>query len=129
MEKKDLHTGRRKTSVARVMLKAGNGNITVNGKDYKVYFPLTYLQNKVEAPLKLSGSEGKVDVVVNVVGGGLKGQAEAVLLGIARALVSDNPETRPVLKKAKHLRRDARIVERKKTGLRKARKKEQYSKR
>lgn len=129
MEKNTLHTGRRKTSVARVSLKAGNGNITINGKDYKTYFAIPYLQNKVEAPLKVSGSESKVDVVVNVSGGGLKGQAEAILLGIARALVTDNPESRPALKKAKHLRRDARIVERKKPGLRKARKREQYSKR
>lgn len=121
--------GRRKASVARATVKAGKGDITINGKDYKDYFALVYLQNKVEAPLKTSDSEGKFDIAVNVFGGGVKGQAEAISLAIARALIADNAEKRPSLKKAKLLRRDARIVERKKTGLRKARKKEQYSKR
>ncbi|MCS6934613.1 MAG: 30S ribosomal protein S9 [Chitinophagales bacterium] len=127
MEK--LKVGRRKTSVARVNIRAGKGDITINGRDYKEYFPLVYMQNKVEAPLKVSDSEGRYDIEVNVHGGGFKGQAEAVSLAIARALVADNPEKRPNLKKAKLLRRDSRIVERKKIGLRKARKKEQYSKR
>lgn len=121
--------GRRKTSVARATVKAGSGTITVNGRDYKSYFPLVYLQHKIEAPFKVSNSEGKYDVEINVFGGGIKGQAEAVSLAVARALVNDNPEKRPALKKEKLLRRDARKVERKKTGLRKARKKEQYSKR
>ncbi|MCW5906290.1 MAG: 30S ribosomal protein S9 [Chitinophagales bacterium] len=121
--------GRRKASVARATVKAGSGSITVNGKDYKVYFPLVYLQNKVEAPFKVSDSEGKFDVVINVFGGGIKGQAEAVSLAVSRALIIDNEEKRPALKKEKLLRRDAREVERKKTGLRKARKREQYSKR
>lgn len=124
-----LKVGRRKAAVARVSIKAGSGEITVNGKDYKVYFPLPYMQNKVEAPLKTSESEGRFDITVNVFGGGVKGQSEAVSLAIARALVADNAEKRPSLKKAKLLRRDARVVERKKTGLRKARKKEQFSKR
>lgn len=124
-----LKVGRRKAAVARVSIKAGSGEITVNGKDYKVYFPLAYMQNKVEAPLKTSDSEGRFDVEVNVFGGGVKGQSEAVSLAIARALVADNAEKRPSLKKAKLLRRDARVVERKKTGLRKARKREQFSKR
>lgn len=127
MEK--VTVGRRKASVARATVKAGNGSITINGKDYTVYFPVVYLQNKVEAPLKTAESEGKLDISINVFGGGIKGQAEAVSLAIARALIVDNPEKRPSLKKAKLLRRDARVVERKKTGLRKARKKEQYSKR
>jgi small subunit ribosomal protein S9 len=121
--------GRRKAAVARATVKAGTGNITVNGKDYKDFFSLVYLQNKVEAPLKTSESEGKFDIAINVFGGGVKGQAEAASLAIARALIVDNPEKRPALKKAKLLRRDARKVERKKTGLRKARKREQYSKR
>jgi len=121
--------GRRKRSVARASITAGNGDITINGKNYRTYFSLVYLQNKVEAPLKTSDSEGKFDVAVNVFGGGMKGQAEAISLAIARALINDNPEKRPPLKKAKLLRRDARKVERKKTGLRKARKREQYSKR
>jgi len=124
-----ITVGRRKAAVARANVKAGNGNITVNGKDYKEYFPLVYLQNKVEAPFKVADSEGKFDVEINVFGGGIKGQAEAVSLAVSRALINDNPEKRPALKKEKLLRRDAREVERKKTGLRKARKKEQYSKR
>lgn len=127
MEK--LKVGRRKAAVARVSITAGSGTITVNGKDYKEFFPLEYLQNKLEAPFKLTGSEERFDTVVNVFGGGIKGQAEAISLGISRALITDNPEKRPELKKAKLLRRDARKVERKKTGLRKARKQEQFSKR
>ena len=127
MEK--ITVGRRKASVARANVKAGSGIITVNGKEYKDYFPVVYLQNKVEAPLKTSESEGRFDISINVFGGGAKGQAEAVALAISRALIIDNPEKRPALKKAKLLRRDARKVERKKTGLHKARKREQYSKR
>src|SRR5271165_3352547 len=103
--------GRRKASVARAVVKAGSGNISVNGKDYKQFFVVEYLQNKVEAPLKTSDSEGKYDVSISVFGGGIKGQAEAISLAIARALIVDNPEKRPSLKKAKLLRRDARKVE------------------
>jgi len=125
----NITVGRRKAAVARAIIKAGNGNITVNGKDYKEFFSLVYLQNKVEAPLNTSESAGKFDIEINVNGGGVKGQAEAISLAIARALIIDNPEKRGSLKKAKLLRRDARKVERKKTGLRKARKKEQFSKR
>jgi small subunit ribosomal protein S9 len=124
-----LTVGRRKASVARAFINAGAGEITINGKEYKKYFAEEYLQNKVEAPLKTSDSLGKFDITVNVFGGGTKGQAEAISLAIARALILDNPEKRPPLKKAKLLRRDARKVERKKTGLRKARKQEQFSKR
>jgi small subunit ribosomal protein S9 len=125
----NITVGRRKAAVARAIIKAGSGNITVNGKDYKEFFSLVYLQNKVEAPLNTSESVGKFDIEVNVNGGGVKGQAEAISLAIARALIIDNPDKRGPLKKAKLLRRDARKVERKKTGLRKARKKEQFSKR
>jgi small subunit ribosomal protein S9 len=125
----NITVGRRKAAIARAIIKAGSGNITVNGKDYKDFFSLVYLQNKVEAPLNTSESAGKFDIEINVNGGGVKGQAEAISLAIARALIIDNPEKRGSLKKAKLLRRDARKVERKKTGLRKARKKEQFSKR
>ncbi len=121
--------GRRKAAVARVSIKAGKGEVIVNGKDYKVYFSVEHLQRKIEAVLATGEAVDKFDITANVFGGGVKGQAEAVVLGIARALVNDNAETRPALKKAKLLRRDARVVERKKTGLRKARKKEQFSKR
>ena len=124
-----ITVGRRKAAVARAIVKAGTGEITINGKDYKNFFSLEYLQNKVEAPLKNTDSEGKFDISINVFGGGIKGQSEAISLAIARALIIDNPEKRPSLKKAKLLRRDARKVERKKTGLRKARKQEQFSKR
>jgi len=125
----NVTVGRRKAAVARVVVKAGTGSITINGKDYKTFFNLEYLQNKVELPFKIADSVGKFDTTVNVFGGGIKGQAEAISLGIARALIIDNPEKRPPLKKEKLLRRDARKVERKKTGLRKARKQEQFSKR
>jgi small subunit ribosomal protein S9 len=125
----NITVGRRKAAVARAVVKAGTGIIIINGKDYKTFFCEEYLQNKVENPLKTSDSHGKYDITVNVFGGGTKGQAEAISLAIARALIIDNPEKRPALKKAKLLRRDARKVERKKTGLRKARKQEQYSKR
>jgi small subunit ribosomal protein S9 len=124
-----IKVGRRKASVARAFITAGKGNITINGKDYKEFFPLEYLQNKVELPLKTTDTVGRFDIEVNVFGGGIKGQSEAISLAISRALITDNPEKRPELKKAKLLRRDARKVERKKTGLRKARKQEQFSKR
>jgi small subunit ribosomal protein S9 len=129
MSKDKVNVGRRKAAVARVVLKPGTGTITVNGKDYKDYFPLDFIQQKVEAPLNTADARTKFDVTVNVFGGGVKGQAEAIVLGIARGLVFDNPEARPALKKAKFMRRDARKVERKKTGLRKARRQEQFSKR
>ena len=129
MSKDKITVGRRKAAVARVVLRSGNGTIIVNGKDYKDYFPLDFIQQKVEAPLKTADAWGKFDVSVNVFGGGVKGQAEAIVLGIERALVNDNPEVRPALKKEKFMRRDAREVERKKTGLRKARRQEQFSKR
>jgi len=129
MEKQKNAVGRRKQAVTRVFLSKGDGNITVNGKDYKTYFPLVYLQNQVEAPLKTIESSDKFDVKVNAHGGGVKGQAEAVKLGISRALLQVNPEYRPALKAAGLLTRDPRSVERKKPGKKKARKSFQFSKR
>jgi small subunit ribosomal protein S9 len=129
MEKQKNAVGRRKEAVTRVFLTKGDGNITINGKDYKTYFPLVYLQNQVESPLRTIESSDKFDVVVNATGGGVKGQAEAVKLGIARALLQVNPEYRPALKEAGLLTRDPRAVERKKPGKKKARKSFQFSKR
>lgn len=129
MEKQKNAVGRRKEAVTRVFLTKGDGNITINGKDYKTYFPLVYLQNQVESPLRTIESADKFDVVVNATGGGVKGQAEAVKLGIARALLQVNPEYRPALKEAGLLTRDPRAVERKKPGKKKARKSFQFSKR
>lgn len=129
MEKQNNAVGRRKEAVTRVFLTNGDGNITINGKDYKSYFPLVYLQNQVESPLKTVEATDKFNVVVNATGGGIKGQAEAVKLGIARALLKVNPEYRPALKLAGLLTRDPRAVERKKPGQKKARKNFQFSKR
>ena len=129
MEKQKNAVGRRKAAVTRVFLTKGDGSITINGKDYKTYFPLIYLQNQVEAPFKKIEAVDKFDVVVNATGGGVKGQAEAVKLGIARALLQVNPEYRPALKDAGLLTRDPRSVERKKPGKKKARKSFQFSKR
>jgi len=129
MEKQKNTIGRRKEAVARVYLSKGTGNITVNDKDYKTYFALVYLQNQVEAPLKTIDALDKFDVKVNAAGGGIKGQAEAVKLGIARALCEVNAEFRPALKAAGLLTRDPRSVERKKPGKRKARRSFQFSKR
>jgi len=129
MEKQKNATGRRKEAVTRVFLSKGDGKISINGKDYKTYFPLVYLQNQVESPLKVLDSSDKFDVTVNATGGGVKGQAEAVKLGIARALLQVNPEYRPALKDAGLLTRDPRAVERKKPGKKKARKSFQFSKR
>jgi small subunit ribosomal protein S9 len=129
MEKQKNAVGRRKEAVTRVFISKGEGKITVNDKDYKVYFPLAYLQNQVETPLKAIDSIDKFDVKVNAAGGGVKGQAEAVKLGIARALLEVNPEYRPALKAAGVLKRDPRSVERTKFGHKKARKSFQFSKR
>jgi len=129
MEKQKNAVGRRKEAVTRVFLSKGDGKITINGKDYKTYFPLVYLQNQVEAPFKSIEAADKFDVVVNATGGGVKGQAEALKLGIARALLQVNPEYRPALKEAGLLTRDPRSVERKKPGKKKARKSFQFSKR
>src|SRR5580765_4723799 len=112
MEKQKNATGRRKEAVTRIFLSKGTGKIVVNDKDYKEYFTLSYLQNQVELPLKTIESLDKFDVKVNAAGGGMKGQAEATKLGIARALLEVNPEFRPLLKAAGVLRRDPRAVER-----------------
>jgi small subunit ribosomal protein S9 len=129
MEKQRNAVGRRKEAVTRIFLQKGNGNITVNDKNYKEYFSLQYLQNQVELPLKTIQSLDKFDVKINAAGGGMKGQAEAAKLGIARALVELNPEFRPALKAVGVLKRDPRSVERKKFGHKKARKSFQFSKR
>lgn len=129
MEKQKNAVGRRKEAVTRVFISKGEGKITVNDKDYKAYFPLVYLQNQVESPLKTTDTVGKFDIVVNAQGGGVKGQAEAIKLGISRALIEVNPEYRPALKAAGHLKRDPRGVERKKFGHKKARRSYQFSKR
>lgn len=129
MEKQKSSVGRRKEAVTRVFLSKGDGKITVNDKDYKTYFPLVYLQNQVERPLKTVDVLNKFDVQINASGGGAKGQAEAAMLGIARVLLDINPEFRPALKAAGLLKRDPRSVERKKFGHKKARKSFQFSKR
>ena len=129
MEKQKNGLGRRKEAVTRVFISKGDGKITVNDKDYKVYFPLVYLQNQVEAPLKAVEATDKFDIVINATGGGVKGQAEAAKLGIARALLEVNAEYRPTLKAAGMLTRDPRGVERKKFGHKKARRSFQFSKR
>jgi small subunit ribosomal protein S9 len=121
--------GRRKASVARIYISSGTGQITVNGKDYKEYFPMTYMQYNLENPLKLANSSNIYDVRVNVNGGGYKGQAEAIRLAISRAMVELNEESKGTLKEHKYLMRDARVVERKKYGKAKARKSFQFSKR
>ena len=129
MEKQTTSVGRRKEAVTRIFISKGSGAITVNDKDYKIYFPLVYLQNQVERPLKTVESVGKFDVKINASGGGVKGQAEAAMLGISRVLIDLNPEFRPALKAAGLLKRDPRSVERKKFGKKKARKSYQFSKR
>ncbi len=129
MEKQKNSVGRRKEAVTRVFISRGSGAITVNDKDYKTYFPLVYLQNQVIRPLKTVESADKYDVKINAAGGGVKGQAEAAMLGIARVLVDLNPEFRPALKAAGLLKRDPRSVERKKFGKKKARRSYQFSKR
>ncbi|MDB5252264.1 MAG: ribosomal protein [Flaviaesturariibacter sp.] len=132
MEKQKSTTnsvGRRKEAVTRIFISKGSGAITVNDKDYKVYFPLVYLQNQVERPLKTVEVADKYDIKINATGGGVKGQAEAAMLGIARVLIELNPEFRPALKAAGLLKRDPRSVERKKFGHKKARRSYQFSKR
>jgi small subunit ribosomal protein S9 len=121
--------GRRKTAVARIYLKEGSGIITINGRDYKDYFPVAILQYVVRQPLEIANVLDKYDIKVNLDGGGFKGQAEAVRLAISRALVEINEEIRPALKAKGLMRRDPRMVERKKPGQPKARKRFQFSKR
>ncbi len=122
-------SGRRKTAVARIYLVDGSGNITVNGKDYKEYFPTLPLQYIVTQSTEVSGSTGLFDVTVNVAGGGVKGQAEAVRLAISKAIVQLDPEKKPSLRAKGLMTRDDRMVERKKPGRKKARKRFQFSKR
>jgi small subunit ribosomal protein S9 len=122
-------TGKRKTSVARVILRPGDGAWWINGRDLENYFPRLVHRTEVLAPLKIAGAEGRYDVRVRVHGGGPAGQAGAVRHGIARALVEADPELRVPLKREGFLARDARIVERKKAGLKKARKAPQWAKR
>jgi small subunit ribosomal protein S9 len=129
MEKQKNAVGRRKEAVTRVFLSKGDGKIIINDKDYKQYFTLVYLQNQVELPLKTVELSDKYDVKINATGGGIKGQAEAAKLGIARALLEVNAEFRPALKAVGLLRRDPRAVERKKPGRKKARRSFQFSKR
>ncbi|WP_431213002.1 30S ribosomal protein S9 [Puia sp. P3] len=129
MEKQKNAVGRRKEAVTRVFLTRGEGKITINDKNYKDYFSLVYLQNQVEMPFKVVDGTDKYDVKINAAGGGMKGQAEAAKLGIARALLEVNAEFRPALKAAGLLRRDPRSVERKKPGRKKARRSYQFSKR
>jgi small subunit ribosomal protein S9 len=129
MEKQKNAVGRRKEAVTRVFLSKGDGKITVNELDYKAYFPQVYLQNQVELPLSTIDGVGKYDIQINAAGGGKKGQAEAAKLGIARVLITVNPEWRPALKAAGLLHRDPRGVERKKFGKKKARRSYQFSKR
>jgi small subunit ribosomal protein S9 len=125
-----IHTiGRRKTSVARLFLSEGKGNITVNKKDYLQFFPTATLQYKVNQPLLLTENEGSYDLKITVKGGGTNGQAEAIRLAISRALCKIDAEHRLVLKPEGLLTRDPRMVERKKFGQKKARKKYQFSKR
>ncbi len=121
--------GRRKTAVARIYMQPGDGKITINKRDFENYFPAQTLQNVVRRPLELTDHLDKVDIKVNLDGGGTKGQAEALRLAISRAIIEIEPEHRPVLKSHGFLRRDPRMVERKKPGQKKARKKFQFSKR
>lgn len=121
--------GRRKAAVARVYLNDGKGSILVNNRDVKEYFPLKQLQYVVNQPLNLTNSEGKFDIKVNIYGGGVKGQAEALRLALSRALIKFDPENKEILKSNKLLTRDPREVERKKPGRPKARKRFQFSKR
>mgnify|MGYP001094917427 CR=1 FL=1 len=122
-------TGRRKSSVARVRLIPGTGKITVNKKDLEDYFGMEIVKREVKRPFEIAGCEGKFDVIATVHGGGFTGQAGALRHGIARALLQADPDYRPVLKKAGYLTRDPRMKERKKYGLKAARRAPQFSKR
>ena len=121
--------GRRKTAVARLYMKPGSGQIMVNNRDYKEYFCVPTLQYKVEQPFKVANLVGQYDIKANLDGGGVTGQAEALRMAIAKALVEINPELRSAMKAQGFLRRDPRMVERKKPGQPKARKRFQFSKR
>ena len=122
-------TGRRKTAIARVYLTAGSGNITINGKPLDQYFPAKLRQFVINQPMEVTNTLGQYDLNINVKGGGLTGQAEAIRMGISRALVTENAEMKPVLRENGFVTRDPRMVERKKFGHKKARKSFQFSKR
>ena len=122
-------SGRRKNAVARIYLTEGSGSFVINGRDYKDYFKTGVLQYKLHQPFMLTGNDGKYDVKANVDGGGINGQAEAVRLAISKALIEINPEWKSSLKAEGLTTRDPRMVERKKFGQRKARKRFQFSKR
>jgi len=124
-----IYIGRRKKSVARVILRNGNGKITVNGKEFEQAFPQLLSREDILNPFKVTETSGNYDVIINVQGGGTTGQAQAIRLGISRALSEINPDFRPSLKKEGFLTRDPRMVERKKYGRPKARKRFQFSKR
>ena len=129
MANKFYGTGRRKSSIARVYLVPGNGKITINKKDMDQYFGLETLKIIVRQPLEATNTTDKYDVIVNVHGGGFTGQAGAIRHGISRALLTVDEDFRPILKKAGYLTRDSRMKERKKYGLKKARRAPQFSKR
>jgi len=122
-------SGRRKTAVARLYMKPGTGKVTINKRDLSDYFSTAVLQYKVNQPFAITETAGQYDLQVNVDGGGITGQADAVRLALAKALVEVNPEWKPALKQVGLMTRDPRMVERKKFGLKKARKKTQFSKR
>ena len=122
-------TGRRKAAVARVFLRPGSGRITVNGKEFQEFFRGILVGVQALEPLKVTNTAGRYDAVITVAGGGPSGQADAIRLGVARALLKVDPNFRPALKQGGYLSRDARIVERKKYGLKKARRAPQFSKR
>ncbi|MEC8627701.1 MAG: 30S ribosomal protein S9 [Bacteroidota bacterium] len=126
---KNVSVGRRKASIARVHISSGKGKITINGKKLEEYFPQPVMQQVAAKPVNMVGSAKSYNYNVNVCGGGFKGQAEAIALGLSRAILLFDEEARPELKSERLLKRDSRVVERKKPGFRKARKKEQYSKR
>ncbi|NWF90860.1 MAG: 30S ribosomal protein S9 [Ignavibacteriaceae bacterium] len=125
----NIYIGRRKTSVARVILKEGSGKIKVNGRDFEVAFPELLNREEILSPFKVTSTSGMYDVAINVDGGGITGQTQAIRLGISRALIDINAEFKSALKKEGFLTRDPRMVERKKYGRPKARKRFQFSKR
>ena len=122
-------TGRRKNAIARVLIRSGSGKIRINDRDVDDYLPRYMWKSQAVEPLSVAGVEGTVDVIINAHGGGLTGQSGAIRMGIARAILKLNPDARPLLKRAGMLRRDSRMVERKKFGQKGARGKRQYSKR
>ncbi len=124
-----LFVGRRKNAVARIYLRNGSGKVTINDREFEAYFPQKIHRDDILGPFKVTDTLGKFDLFANVLGGGISGQAEAIRLGISRALEALNPEVRPALKAEGFLRRDPRMVERKKYGQAKARKRFQFSKR